>query len=234
MTTRLPASFWSRAALSRVIGAHQRRQQTITAPWHLEPISLSTNSHRLFSSFTVRLGRQNPSNPRLFKNGLVDDQNASARYADTQGWKKTNRRKEEGDGAKSSGLKLRTRTVSSKALAQELRWLKDPRDFANRVALILQTGDFDFALKLVERGVRERMGCDVAWNHVLQRAFHEMTPKAVFKLYNDVSLVFFPSFFALPKFCLELTHSFFLIRTDEEGRQQTKRQNIYDPAQRLR
>ncbi|KAJ5604706.1 hypothetical protein N7510_009860 [Penicillium lagena] len=186
MTTRLPASFWSRAALSRVIGAHQRRQQTITAPWNLKPISLSTNSPRLLSFSTVKLGRQNPSNSRLFKQGLVDDRNAPPRDTDTLGWKKASRRKEEGDGAKSSGLKLRTRAVSSKALAQELRWLKDPRDFANRVALILQTGDFDFALKLVERGVRERMGCDVAWNHVLQRAFHEMTPKAVFKLYNDM------------------------------------------------
>lgn len=221
MTTRLPASFWSRAALSRVIGAHQRRQQTITAQWHLGSISLSTNSPRLFSSSTVKLGRQNPSDSRPFKHGPVDGRNAPPRYADTVGLKKANRRKEEGDGSKSSGSKLRTRAVSSKALAQELRWLKDPRDFANRIALILQTGDFDFALKLVERGVRERMGCDVAWNHVLQRAFHEMTPKAVFRLYNDVSLVFIFFLIALRKSSLELTPSFFLIRSDEEGRQQT-------------
>lgn len=80
--------------------------------------------------------------------------------------------------------------MSSRALEEELRWLKDPFQMANRVKRMLQKREIDKALELVHRAHREGMECIVAWNLIIDHEMNWKRPDHAFKIYNDVSIPF--------------------------------------------
>lgn len=86
--------------------------------------------------------------------------------------------------------------VSKNVVKQELKWLKDPKALADRVATILQAHDrksVALAVQLVRAAQKENMECSVAWNHLLEYCMKRRQPKAAWKLYNEVSTFSFPS-----------------------------------------
>ncbi|GES57417.1 pentatricopeptide repeat protein [Aspergillus terreus] len=78
------------------------------------------------------------------------------------------------------------RSVSSKVVELELKWLKDPRALADRVARLLSADDVPLAAALVRSAQKERMECSVAWNHLLEYCMNKRAPRAAFKFYNDM------------------------------------------------
>lgn len=78
------------------------------------------------------------------------------------------------------------RSVSPKAVEMEIKWLKDPKELANRVARLLKGGKAAMAAALVRRAQKEGMECMVAWNHLMEHCMDRGAPVAAFKFYNDV------------------------------------------------
>ncbi|KAL4897860.1 hypothetical protein BDV59DRAFT_208504 [Aspergillus ambiguus] len=78
------------------------------------------------------------------------------------------------------------RSVSAKVVELELKWLKDPRALADRVARLLGGGDVPLAAALVRSAQKERMECAVAWNHLMEYCMGKRAPRAAFKFYNDM------------------------------------------------
>ncbi|KAF9893876.1 hypothetical protein FE257_010046 [Aspergillus nanangensis] len=78
------------------------------------------------------------------------------------------------------------RSISSKVVEMELKWLQDPRALADRVARLLQAGDFALAAALVRGAQADRIECSVAWNHLMEHSLKKGNPKAAFKFYNDM------------------------------------------------
>ena len=79
-------------------------------------------------------------------------------------------------------------SVSGKVVQMELRWLKDPRALADRVARMLRSGNIALAADLVRTAQRQKMECSVAWNHLMSYSMEQGEPLAAFKFYNDVSI----------------------------------------------
>lgn len=76
--------------------------------------------------------------------------------------------------------------MSEKAIREELRWLKDPRQLEHRVLRLLSSHDLASATALVRGAQSQRIECMVAWNHLLKYLLTEEQPVAAFRLYNEV------------------------------------------------
>ncbi|KAJ5320081.1 hypothetical protein PENANT_c025G08262 [Penicillium antarcticum] len=81
---------------------------------------------------------------------------------------------------------IKSLKVPNKVITEELKWLSDPRDFAERVSRILHAGDPALAAALIRTGTKQGMRCDVAWNTLLQYCMDQNHPQAAFKFYNDM------------------------------------------------
>ncbi|KAJ5747507.1 uncharacterized protein N7511_009203 [Penicillium nucicola] len=81
---------------------------------------------------------------------------------------------------------IKSLKVPNKVVMEELRWLSDPRDFAERVSRILHAGDPALAAALIRTGTKMGMRCQVAWNTLLQYCMDQNHPQAAFKFYNDM------------------------------------------------
>ena len=86
---------------------------------------------------------------------------------------------------------IKSLKVPNKVINEELKWLSDPRDFAERVSRILHAGDPALAAALIRTGTKQGMRCDVAWNTLFQYCMDQNHPQAAFKFYNDVSVLSF-------------------------------------------
>ncbi|OGE53649.1 hypothetical protein PENARI_c007G09540 [Penicillium arizonense] len=81
---------------------------------------------------------------------------------------------------------IKSLKVPNKVITEELKWLSDPRDFAERVSRILHAGDPALAAALIRTGTKQGMRCDVAWNTLFQYCMDQNHPQAAFKFYNDM------------------------------------------------
>ncbi|EAW13947.1 pentatricopeptide repeat-containing protein [Aspergillus clavatus NRRL 1] len=77
-------------------------------------------------------------------------------------------------------------TISRKVVEMELKWLKDPKVLADRVARVLQAGDAPLAVALIRKAQMEKMECTVAWNHLFEYCLKQGEPKAAFKFWNEM------------------------------------------------
>ncbi|EAU38255.1 predicted protein [Aspergillus terreus NIH2624] len=117
------------------------------------------------------------------------------------------------------------RSVSSKVVELELKWLKDPRALADRVARLLSADDVPLAAALVRSAQKERMECSVAWNHLLEYCMNKRAPRAAFKFYNDVCCARVS--FWLYGGCADL-----VLLVDEETRPETEFPDVHDHVER--
>ncbi|KAJ5896397.1 uncharacterized protein N7473_005796 [Penicillium subrubescens] len=81
---------------------------------------------------------------------------------------------------------IRGASYSRKTISMELKWLEDPRDLADRVARILQSGDPGMAAALVRQAQKDGKRTDVAWNHLLSYCMQRGFPQVAWKFYNDM------------------------------------------------
>lgn len=112
--------------------------------------------------------------------------------------------------------------LSSKAIQQELNWLKDPKELSHRVQRLLIEEDLPSAVELVRGAQRRRVNCEASWNHLLQYIMDQGEAKAAFRLYNDV--------------CTLLTgfaYSPVLTCADEKTRPEAKSHYLYNHAERV-
>lgn len=78
--------------------------------------------------------------------------------------------------------------ISTKALDEEIRWLKDPMKLANRVLnLLIKDGQVEKAAALVRRAQKDGLNCIVAWNHLIDYEMQQGRTESALKFYNDVS-----------------------------------------------
>ncbi|KAL1981170.1 hypothetical protein VTN96DRAFT_3017 [Rasamsonia emersonii] len=77
-------------------------------------------------------------------------------------------------------------SVSPKAVELEIKWLKDPKELADRVARLLKGRKAAMAAALVRRAQKEGIECMVAWNHLMAHCMDRGAPLAAFKFYNDM------------------------------------------------
>ncbi|KAI9820268.1 MAG: hypothetical protein M1827_005890 [Pycnora praestabilis] len=74
---------------------------------------------------------------------------------------------------------------TQRAVAQELRYLKDPLKLADRIRIILYEGDSAKAEEIV--GVASKdMKCTVAWNHLVDHQIGKGKVSRGLKIYNDM------------------------------------------------
>lgn len=78
-------------------------------------------------------------------------------------------------------------SVSSTVVNKELKWLKDPKELATRIARLLQADQVALAIAMVRKAEALKMECTVAWNRLLAYCFEKSAPEAAFSFYNDVS-----------------------------------------------
>ncbi|KAJ5787528.1 Pentatricopeptide repeat protein [Penicillium paradoxum] len=76
--------------------------------------------------------------------------------------------------------------ITPKIIDEELKWLTDPKNMANRIGRILHSGDPALAAAVVRAGTKKGMRCDVAWNLLLQYCYDQNNPQAAFKFWNDM------------------------------------------------
>lgn len=113
--------------------------------------------------------------------------------------------------------------LSPKAIEQELKWLKDPKELSHRVQRLLSDEDLPSAVELVRGAQRRRMNCEASWNHLLQYIMDQGEAKAAFRLYNDVrSLLAGCACFPPVLTC-----------ADEKTRPETESHYLYDHAERV-
>lgn len=79
--------------------------------------------------------------------------------------------------------------LSEVAIRSELKWLKDPRALADRVARLLNVDDLASAAGMVRMAQKQKRPCVVAWNHIFEYTLKKNVPAAAFRFYNDVSFV---------------------------------------------
>lgn len=77
--------------------------------------------------------------------------------------------------------------VTPRAVAMELKWVKDPRALAERVGVMLSCKFTLLAAELVRKAQKSGMECGAAWNYLQQYCMYHGEPLAALAFYNDVS-----------------------------------------------
>lgn len=95
-----------------------------------------------------------------------------------------------GTSLKARGRVDLTSPVNRKVVDMEIKWLKDPRALADRVARLLGAGNVALAAALVREAQKERMECSVAWNRLLEYCMESGRALAAFKFYHEVCCSF--------------------------------------------
>ncbi|RAK99136.1 uncharacterized protein BO80DRAFT_359825 [Aspergillus ibericus CBS 121593] len=76
--------------------------------------------------------------------------------------------------------------VPYQVVDREMKWLKDPRGLADRVAAVLQADNPILALALIRWAHRRDISTVVAYNRLLEYCLRMKAPKAAFRFWNDM------------------------------------------------
>jgi hypothetical protein len=118
--------------------------------------------------------------------------------------------------------------ISSRALEEEMRWLKDPAQLADRVKALLKKGQVEKGVTLVREAQKNGSACIVAWNHVMDHEMGAGRPDSAFKYYNDVSCLFLCCFLDFERRVSSGLVTNVLLLPDEEKRSKTGRPYLHD------
>ncbi|KAJ5081694.1 hypothetical protein NUU61_009958 [Penicillium alfredii] len=214
MIARIPGSLWGRALRSRLVVAQQQRfartPQSLTArslPSLARAYSTAPDpAEQPAAAADHEEPEQQPAAPTSMPQQPARFANRSGRlsFLDTRNLGE----KAEGDllmaiasrlspDVDAPGDSILPSGLSRKVLASqldrsrkginiELKWLKDPRELADRVGRVLQLGDPALAVALIRGAQKNKMKCDVAWNHLLAYCMDRNQPRVAFKFYNDM------------------------------------------------
>lgn len=198
------------------------RNARTTAPSRITPAWNSTGAKRWYSDA--------PRPTSLAQFDIELDSGASEQLNGPDAELEVSNERTDGKTSKtrSRGPAALGRKVSPKVIEMELKWLKDPRALADRVARLLAGNDVGLATGLVRAAQKERMDCAVGWNHLFEYYMKKGDAKTAFKLYNDVC---FPSFPLSLRWLCGADRPFFGDVADEETRPETERTHVYDYAQ---